>query len=123
MRPPPSPFSCAPLCKVRTVTCVVDIGRLDELCNNLLLVPTVLVLGHQPVHAVVDVRGVGQLQAAVVLALGVVVDHGVDEVLLLEGLVLVVPLQLRLGVPGHAEGDAPVVVAQGNQELLDGGRD
>lgn len=70
-----------------------------------------------------DVRGVDQLEAAVVLALGGQVDHGADVVLLLEGHVLVVPLQLGLGVPCHAEGDAPVVVALWPQQLLDGGGD
>lgn len=86
------------------------IRGVDELRRNLLLIPAVFVLRHQPVHAVVDVRGVDQLQAAVILVLGGHVDHGADEVLLLEGQVLVVPLQLGLGVPRHAEGDAPVVV-------------
>lgn len=93
----------------------------DELRRHLLLVPAVLVGGHQPVHAVVDVGGVGQLQAAVVLALGGQVDHGADVVLLLEQRVPEVPLQLGLWVPGHAEGDAPVVVALRTQQLLDGG--
>lgn len=121
---PPPPLIHHPLvCQVRTVTCVVDVRRVDELSHNLLLGVAVHVLGHQLVHAVVDVRGVDQLQAAVVLALGGDVDHGVDEVVLLQGPVLVVPLELRLGVAGHGEGDAPVVVEHGLQELQDGGRD
>lgn len=100
---------------------MVDVRRVDELGRDLLLVPPVLILGHQPVDAVVDVRGVDQLQAAVVLALGGQVDPGAHEVLLQESHVLVVPLQLGLGVPRHAEWDAPVVVPLGPQQLLDGG--
>lgn len=99
---------------------MVDVRWVDELGRDLLLVLAVLILCHQPVHAIVDVRGVDQLQAAVVLAHGEHVDHGADEVLLLERLVLVVPLQLGLGVPCHAEGDAPVVVPLWPQQLLDG---
>lgn len=93
----------------------------DELGRDLLLVLAVLILGHQPVHAIVNVRGVDQLQAAVVLALGGLVNHGADVVLLFQRLVLMEPLQLRLGVPCHAEGDAPVVVLLRPQQLLDGG--
>lgn len=111
------------MCQVRTVTCVVDIWRVNELSHNLLLGATVHVLGHQLVHAVVNVRGVDKLQAAVVLALGGDVDHGVDKVVLLEKLVVVVPLELGLGVASHGEGDAPVVVEHGLQELQDGWRD
>lgn len=97
------------------------VRRVDELGVDRLLVAAVLILRHQLIHAVVDVRGVDQLQAAVVLALGGQVDHGADVVLLEEKLVLVVPLQPGLGVPCHAEGDAPVVVALRAQQLLDGG--
>lgn len=111
------------VCQVRTVTCVADIRGVNELSHNLLLGVTVHVLGHQLVHAVVDVRGVDELQAAVVLALGGDVDHGVDKIVLQERLVVVVPLELRLGVAGHGEGDAPVVVEHGLQELQDGWRD
>lgn len=100
---------------------MVDVRRVDELGRHLLLVLAVLILCHQPVHAVVNVRGVDQLQAAVVLALGEQVDHCADEVLLQESHVLMVPLQLGLGVPRHAEGDAPVVVPFWPQQLLDGG--
>lgn len=102
---------------------MVDIWRVNELSHNLLLGVTVRVVGHQLVHAVVDVRGVDELQAAVVLALGGDVDHCVDEVVLLEELVVVVPLELGLGVASHGEGDAPVVVEHGLQELQDGWRD
>lgn len=102
---------------------MVDIRGVNELSHNLLLGATVHVLSHQLVHAVVDVRGVDELQAAVVLALGGDVDHGVDEVVLQEELVVVVPLELRLGVAGHGEGDAPVVVEHWLQELQDGWRD
>lgn len=102
---------------------MADIRRVNKLSHNLLLSTTVHVLGHQLVHAVVDVRGVDELQAAVVLALGGDVDHGVDEVVLLEELGVVVPLELWLGVAGHSEGDAPVVVEHGLQELQDGWRD
>lgn len=102
---------------------MVDVRRVNELSHNLLLGAAVHVLSHQLVHAVVDVRGVDQLQAAVVLALGGDVDHGVDEAVLQQGPVLVEPLKLRLGVAGHGEGDAPVVVEHGLQELQDGGRD
>lgn len=107
----------------RVGTCVVNVRWVDELGGHVLLVLAVLILGHQPVHAVVDVRGVDQLEAAVVLALGGQVDHGADEVLLWQGHVIVVPLQLGLGVPRHAEGDAPVVVPLWPQQLLDGGGD
>lgn len=99
---------------------MADIRGVNELSHNLLLGLTVLVLGHQLVHAVVDVRGVDELQAAVVLALGGDVDHGVDKVVLQEGLVVVVPLELWLRVAGDGEGDAPVVVEHGLQELQDG---
>lgn len=102
---------------------MADIGGVNELSHNILLGVTVHVLGHQLVHAVVDVRGVDELQAAVILALGGDVDHGVDKVVLQEGLVVVEPLELWLGVAGHGEGDAPVVVAHGIQELQDGRRD
>lgn len=97
------------------------VRRDDELGRDLLLVPAILILCHQPVNTIVDVRGVDQLQAAVVLALSGHVDPGADVVLLLERLILVVPLQLRLGVPCHAEGDAPVMVPLWAQQLLDGG--
>lgn len=107
----------------RPQTCVVEVGRLDELGRHRLLVLAVLVRGHQPVHAVVDVGGVDQLQAAVVLALSGLVDPGADVVLLLEGHVLVVPLQVGFGVPLHAEGDAPVVVPLRLQQLLHTGGD
>lgn len=102
---------------------MADIRRVNELSHNLLLGAAVYVLGHQLVHAVVNVRGVDELQAAVVLALGGDVDHGVDEVVLQEELVVVVPLELRLRVAGHGEGDAPVVVEHWLQELQDGRRD
>lgn len=111
------------MCQVLTVACVVYIRRVNELSHDLLLGPAVHVLGHQLVHAVVDVRGVDELQAAVVLALGGDVYHGVDEVVLQERLVVVVPLELRLGVAGHGERDAPVVVEHWLQELQDGRRD
>lgn len=107
----------------RCQTCVVEVGRLDELGRHRLLVLAVLVGRHQPVHAVVDVGGVDQLQAAVVLALGGLVDPGADVVLLLEGHVLVVPLQIGFGVSLHTEGDAPVVVPLGLQQLFDTGGD
>lgn len=107
----------------RPQTCVVEVGGLDELGRHRLLVVAVLVLGHQPVHAVVDVGGVDQLQAAVVLALGGLVDPGADVVLLLERLVVVVPLQIGFGVALHAEGDAPVVFLLRLQQLLDAGGD
>lgn len=114
-----------PLIKcVSSIECIetwVNVGRVDELGDDLLLVLAEIVLGHQRVLSVVDVRGVDQLQAAVVLALGGQVDEGADEVLLLQRLALVVPLQHRLGVPGHAEGDAPVVVPLRRQQLQDGG--
>lgn len=58
-----------------------------------------------------------------VLALSGLVDPGADVVLLLEGLVVVVPLQIGFGVPLHAEGDAPVVVPLWLQQLLDAGGD
>lgn len=103
-------------------TCVV-VRRVDELGRDLLLVLAELVLGHQPVDAVVDVRGVDQLQTAVVLAAGGVVDHGADVVVLLQDVLAQVPLQLGLGVAHHAEGDAPVVVALGPLQLRDGGGD
>lgn len=102
---------------------MVEVRGLDELGQHRLLVLAVLVLRHQPVHAVVDVGGVDQLQAAVVLALGGLVDPGADVVLLLEGHVLVVPLQIGFGVPPHAEGDAPVVVPLRLQQLPDSGGD
>lgn len=102
---------------------MADIRRVNELSHNLLLGAAVHVLGHQLVHAVVNVRGVDELQAAVVLALGGDVDHGVDEVVLQEELVVVVPLELRLRVASHGEGDAPVVVEHWLQELQDGRRD
>lgn len=102
---------------------MADIRRVNELSHNLLLGAAVHVLGHQLVHAIVDVRGVDELQAAVVLALGGDVDHGVDEVVLQEELFVMVPLELGLGVAGHGEGDAPVVVEHGLQELQDCGRD
>lgn len=104
-------------------TCVVDVRRVNELGKDLLLVLTVLVLCHQPVLSVVDVRGVDQLQAAVVLALGGLVDHGADVVLLFERHVPVVPMQVGLGVPRHAEWNAPVVVQLRDQQLLDSGGD
>lgn len=107
----------------RSQTCVVEVRRLDELGPHRLVILAVLVLGHQLVHAVVDVGGVDQLQAAVVLALGGLVDPGADVFLLLQELVPAVPLQVGLGVALHAEGDAPVVVPLRLQELLDGGGD
>lgn len=100
---------------------MADVRWVDELCRDRLLVLAVLILRHQLVLAVVNVRGVDQLQTAVVFVLGGDVDHGADVVLLLEVLVLVVPLQLRLGVSCHGEGDAPVVVPLWSQQLLDGG--
>lgn len=100
---------------------MVEVRWLDELGRHRLLVLAILVLRHQPVHAIVDVGGVDQLQAAVVLALGGLVDPGADVVLLLEGNVLVVPLQIGFWVPLHAEGDAPVVVPLWLQQLLDTG--
>lgn len=102
----------------RSQTCVVEVRRLDELGRHRLLILAVPVLRHQPVDAIVDVGGVDQLQAAVVLALGGLVDPGADVVLLLEGDVLVVPLQIGFGVPLHAEGDAPVVVPLWLLQLL-----
>lgn len=107
----------------RSQTCVVEVRWLDELGRHRLLVLAVLVGRHQPVHAVVDVRGVDQLQAAVVFALGGLVDPGADVVLLLERHIVVVPLQLGFGVPLHAEGDAPVVVPLWLQQLLHTGGD
>lgn len=107
----------------RSQTCVVEVRWLDELGPNRLVVLAVLVLGHQLVHAVVDVGGVDQLQAAVVLALGGLVDPGADVFLLLQELVPAVPLQVGLGVALHAERDAPVMVPLRLQELLDGGGD
>lgn len=104
-------------------TCVVEVWGLDELGRHRLLVVAVLVLGRQPVHAVVDVGGVDQLQAAVVLALRGLMDPGADVVLLLERLVVVVPPQIGFGVALHAEGDAPVVVPLRLQQLLDAGGD
>lgn len=102
---------------------MVEVRWVDELGRDLLLVLAVQVARHQPVHAVVDVRGVGQLEAAVVLALDGQVENGADVVLLLEEHVVVVPVQLGHGVPRHAEGDAPVVVALWLQQLQDGGGD
>lgn len=100
---------------------MVDVRQVDEPGRDLLLVLAVLILGHQPVDAVVDVRGVDQLQAAVVHALGGLVDPGAHVLVLQERHVLLVPLQLGLGVARHAEGDAPVVVPLRLQQLLDGG--
>lgn len=68
-----------------------------------------------------DVGGVDQLQTPVVLVLGVLVDDGADEVLLLQSGVVVIPAQLGLGVPGHRERDAPVVVPLWRQQLQDCG--
>lgn len=107
----------------RPQTCVVEVGGLDELGRHRLLVVAILVLDHQPIHAVVDVGGVDQLQAAVVLALRGLVDPGADVVLLLERLVVVVPLQIGFGVALHGEGDAPVVVPLRLHQLLDAGGD
>lgn len=101
-------------------TCVV-VRWVDELRSDILGIPAILICSHQSVYAVVNVGGVDQLQAAVVLALGGQVDHGADVVLLLERHVLVVPPQLGFRVPRHAERDAPVVVLLRPQELLDGG--
>ena len=99
------------------------VGGADEDGPHLLLVLPVLVADHQLVLAVVDVGGVDQLQAAVVLAGGFLVDLLVDVVLVLHQRVLVVPLEIGLGVARHAEGDAPVVVVLRAEQLLDGGAD
>lgn len=101
-------------------TCMI-VRRVDELGSDLLLVLAVVIRCHQLVHTIVDVCGVHQLQAAVVLTLGGLVDHGANIVLLQERHVLVVPLQVRLGVPFHTEWNAPVVVPLWLQQLLDGG--
>lgn len=100
---------------------MVEVRWVNELGWHLLLILAVCIRRHQPVHAVVDVRGVDQLQAAVELALGGLVDHGAYVVLLLEGHVVAVPLQIGFGVSRHAEGDAPVVVPLWPQQLLDSG--
>lgn len=97
------------------------VRRVDELGRDILLIPAILILCHQPVHTIMDMCGVHQLQAAVVFTLSRLMDHGANVILLLERFILMVPLQLRLGVPFHAEGNAPVVVPLWLQQLLDGG--
>lgn len=79
-------------------------------------VPLVLAIpvdGHQRVDTIVDVRRDDELQTAMVLTLRRHMDLSLDVVLLLQGLALVVPQQLRFGVPCHAEWDAPILVAFG----------
>lgn len=83
------------------------------MCGDVPLVLAILVDGHQRVDTVVDVRGDNKLQTAMVLALRRHVDLSLDVVLLLQRLALVVPQQLRFGVPCHAEWDAPILVAFG----------
>lgn len=102
-----------------TLTCKINVWRINELGSDCLFILTILVLCHQFIFAVMDVSGIDQLQAAVVLVLSGHVDHGPDVVLLLEQLVLVIPEQLRFWIPRHSEWDAPVVVPFWTQQLLD----
>lgn len=74
----------------------LTIPRLEhEVSVHLLPVDPVNVSGHQHVAAVVDVRGVVQLQAAVVLPLCDVVDLGGDVSVLRHLFAVHKPLQLR----------------------------
>lgn len=86
---------------------------------NYFLVLPELVPGHQRILPVVDVSRVGKLQAAVVNASKALVYLSLDILLFVELLVLVVPLQLGFGVPGHTERDTPVVESQWFQQLQD----
>lgn len=98
-------------------------GVVHEMCRYGLSVCSVAVAGLQRVLPVVDVRGAVQLQAAVVLVHGVVVDVCADESPLFHRLAAEQPAQLRLWVARHAEGDAPVVVRNSVRELADDWRD
>lgn len=86
---------------------------------NGLLVSAKLIDGHQRVLAIVEVRGVVELKAAMVLALGEVVDHGLDVVVLSKHFPVEQPPQCRRGIPSHAERDAPVVIRNCIQEFGD----
>lgn len=70
---------------------MVDVRRVEKLGRDVLLIPAILILCNQLVLSVVNVGGVDQLQAAVLLVLCGHVDHGADVVLFLERLVIVVP--------------------------------
>lgn len=95
------------------------IRDVHEVSSDIPLVLTVLVGGHQCVDTIVDVRGDIKLQTAMVLALCRLVDLSLDVILLLQWLALVVPQELRFGVPCHAEWDAPILVAQGLVQVQD----
>lgn len=89
------------------------------MCGDVPLVLTVLIVGHQRVDTVMDVRRDIKVQTAMVLALCRLVDLSLDIVPFLQGLALVVPIQFRFGVSSHAERDAPILVAYGLLQVQD----
>lgn len=83
-------------------------GAVHEVSLHLVLVRPVHVGGNERVAAVVDVRGVVQLQAAVELSLGDVMDPRLDVEPLRHRLVVLKPLQLWLRVPWRGDNHALV---------------
>lgn len=73
-------------------------GPGHEVSLHLLLVWPVYILSHQPVPPIEEVCGAVQLQAAVVLPLCDVMDHGHDVEVLRHRLIIKKPLQLRLWI-------------------------
>lgn len=90
-----------------------------EVCGDVSLVIAILVGGQQSVNTIVDVSGDIKVQTAVILALRRLVDLSLDVVLLFQELALMIPQQIRFGIPRHAEWDAPVLVAQGLVQVQD----
>lgn len=78
-------------------------GLVHEVSVHLSLVRPVFVAGDERVAAVVDVRGVVQLQAAVVLSLGDVVDPRLDVEILQQQFAVQKPLEIWLGVPWRGD--------------------
>jgi len=89
------------------------------------LVPAQLVVHDEGVQAVVDVRGLVEEEAAVLLraVAGVGDELRVRVGALLQLVAVVAPRDGRLGVAVHHEGEAPVVLLHGVAQVTDSHRD